>query len=109
MKYLTIKNSQGYYSVSPGTLSEKPIDQITKEDLLKLLELCVADDFEMDQYDAKKIKNAAHQIIYKNIYQKLDGFNKQRESFKDEKVALYIKAITEYSIELSELGTEISK
>jgi hypothetical protein len=78
----------------------KPIDQITKEELLALLELSLGSDFEMDAYDASKLKNAAHQIIYKNIYQKLDGLRTQAERFVDEKMALYTKAIAMYNAEL---------
>ena len=101
MKYLTIDNAQGVYRVNGSTADMKTIDQITKEDLLILLDLCLGDDFEMDPYDASKIKNAAHQIIYKNIYQKLDSLRTQRERFVDEKTALYVKAIGDYNVELS--------
>lgn len=101
MKYLTIDNSQGFYRVAGSMSDMKPIDQITKEELLNLLEACFGDDFEMDPYDVSKLKNAAHQIIYKNIYQKLDGIRNQRERFIDEKTALYTKAIADYNVEMS--------
>ena len=77
MKYLMIDRSQGFYKTDKEEPKMPPIDQITKEDLLKLLDLCVGEDFEMDVFDAKNLKNAAHQIIYKNIYLKLDGVRKQ--------------------------------
>lgn len=101
MKYLIINNSQGFYNIDKSTSNMKPIDQITKEDLLALLDLCFGDDFEMDPYDSSILKNAAHQIIYKNIYQKLDSLRTQRERFIDEKTALYVKAIADYNVELS--------
>ena len=106
MKYLMIDRSQGFYKTDKEESKMTPIDQITKEDLLKLLDLCVGEDFEMDVFDAKNLKNAAHQIIYKNIYLKLEGVRKQRVRFLDEKTALYSKAIEEYSIELVSMDTQ---
>ncbi len=106
MKYLMIDRSQGFYKTDKEESKMTPIDQITKEDLLKLLDLCVGEDFEMDVFDANNLKNAAHQIIYKNIYLKLDGVRKQRVRFLDEKTALYSKAIEEYSIELVSMDTQ---
>lgn len=100
MKYLIIDNSRAFFTVDKSASVLKPIDQITKEDLMKLLDLCVTEEFEMDPYDPQKLKNAAHQIIYKNIYQKLDNLITQRERFEDEKTALYFKAIADYSVEL---------
>lgn len=52
MKYLMIDRSQGFYKTDTEGAKMTPIDQITKEDLLKLLDLCVGEDFEMDVFDA---------------------------------------------------------
>ena len=71
MKYLVIDKSLAYYTVDASVQPNKPIDKITKEDLMKLVELSLTDDFEMDPFDKNTLKNAAHAIIYKNIYQKL--------------------------------------
>lgn len=96
-----IENGQGFYSLLGTTESKKPLDKITKEDLLALVEMCVErEDFEMDQYDSELLQHAAHQIIYKNIYNKLDDLKQRRVSFSDEKVSLYRTAITKYSSEL---------
>ena len=70
MKYLMIDNGMGFYCLDGSVASKKPLDNITKEELLTLVELCVEkEDFEMDQYDATLVRHAAHQIIYKNIFQ----------------------------------------
>ena len=106
MKYLMIDRSQWFYKTDKEKSEMTRIDQITKEDLLKLFDLCVDEDFEMDVFDAKNLKNAAHQIIYKNIYLKLDGVRKQRIRFLDEKTALYSKAIEEYTVELESMDTQ---
>lgn len=100
MKYLTIESGKGYYSLDGLADSRKQIDEITKEELLSLVELCVErKDFEMDQYDAALVIQPAHQIIYKNIYQKLNDIIRCRESFLDEKISLYRTAIEKYSSE----------
>ena len=83
--------------------SKKPIDQISKDDLLILLKLAISEEsFEMDPYSTESVHNAAHQIIYKNIYQKFEDIRLHRVSFEDEKVNLYRTAINRYSSELSE-------
>lgn len=100
MKYLIIEKNRAYYQLdSSGSKIE--IDQISKENLLKLVELCLEDeDFEMDTFDSSSIPQAAQQIIYRNIYQKLDDLRYRRVSFWDEKSALYRKAIESYSTEI---------
>lgn len=101
MKFLTIENGQAMYSVDPMHAASNKIDQMTKEDLLKLIDLCVTEDcFEMDDYDESILHNKAHQIIYKNIYQKLDELRKNRDRFSDEKTSLYRSAISKYMTEI---------
>ncbi|MDD6042241.1 MAG: hypothetical protein PUB87_00630 [Eubacteriaceae bacterium] len=107
MKYLIIENGCGYYCLDGCNTSKKSLDKITKEDLLTLVELCVEEeDFEMDTYDSSLVKNAAHQIIYKNIFQKLEDIIQRRVSFADEKNSLYRKAIEKYSSEIDEQNTD---
>ena len=43
------------------------------------------------------VQNAAHKVIYKNVYQKLDDLLKHRVSFNDERAGLYRTAINAYS------------
>ena len=98
MKYLTINNGKGYFIVNSADTEEKEISEISKEDLMKLLDLCLSeDDFEMDEFDANTLHNRAHQVIYKNIYIKLMDVRNKRVSFSDEKSTMYKKAIEEYS------------
>ena len=83
--------------------ASKKIDQISKEDLLKLLDLCMKEDeFEMDPSDDILLKNKAHQIIYKNIFQKLEELRKQRIRFSDEMTVMYRTAINKYKAEFSD-------
>ena len=100
MKYLVINGSLAYYTVDASVQPNKLIDKITKEDLMKLVELSLIEDFEMDPYDKNKLKNAAHAIIYKNIYQKLQALKMQKNKFMDEKAVMYRNAIEDYKVEL---------
>ena len=106
MKYLYIENGQGFFSVSGLETDKQTIDKIRKEDLLRLLNLIIDEStengFEMDSYDEESLKNPAHKIIYKNIYDKFDKLIKKRVQFKDETCDLYKSAIEKYSAELSE-------
>ncbi|MGD6730576.1 MAG: hypothetical protein EOL97_07755 [Spirochaetia bacterium] len=94
MKHLKIYNSQGFFTIDAQ--ADIPIDQIEKEDLIKLLELSLTDDFDMDPYDAEQIKNPAHQIIYKNIYSKLHELSNHKTRLKDESESLYKEALEKY-------------
>lgn len=97
MKCLKIENSKGYYQLEAGTWKE--IDQINKNDLICLLDKAVEEDFEMDQFDAEKIPNKAHQIIYRNLFDKLSELSENRTRFKDESEQLYKSAFEKYSTE----------
>ena len=96
MTRLKIDNDKAYYStVSKDNI---PIDQISKEDLLELLDLAIEeDDFYMDEYDGDKIQNQAHRIIYDNLYKKLLEVRNNRTQFKDEAENLYKEAFAKYS------------
>ena len=107
MKYLYINKGQGFYSLSGNEDSLISIDNIDKNDLLTLLNLIVESTeektFEMDEYNSDELKNPAHKIIYKNIYEKFDALLKKRISFVDETCNLYRTAINKYSKELEDL------
>ena len=94
MKCLKIKNNCGFYSLDGKEWIE--IDKINKEDLLKLLEIAVEDDFEMDSFLPDNIANQAHKIIYKHICSKFCDINKNTKRFKDESASLYCEAIEKY-------------
>lgn len=98
MKYLIVEHGQVFYTVDGLDANKKTIDQINKDDLLALLKRAISDEsFEMDPYSQETVHNAAHQIIYKNIYQKFDDLRMRRVSFSDEKTNLYREAISHYT------------
>ena len=95
MKLLKIEDNKGYFSLDGEVWN--PIDEINKEHLLSLLDLALTDDIEMDEFEKEKVGNQAHQIIYKNIFEKFRDLHKNRNRFKDESEALYKEAIEKYS------------
>lgn len=95
MKCLKIEDNKGLFAVDGQTWM--PIDQINKQHLLMLIDLALVDDFEMDEYTREKLANQAHQIIYKNIYEKLNELKLNKNKFRDESEALYKSAIEKYS------------
>ncbi len=97
MKYLEIKNNKGYYFNDTQMIE---IDQINKEDLLKLIIHAEEGEFEMDEYDENKLQNKSHQIIYKNLYDKLKDFRNNKEQFDREVDHLYASAIGEYGADI---------
>ena len=96
MKILKIENGKGFYLVA-GVKSWLEIDKIDKQALMILLNLYIGgEEIEMDEYDAQKIPNQAHQIIYKSIYEKLRDLKDNKNKFKDEADRMYLEQIRNY-------------
>ncbi|MFD2165183.1 hypothetical protein ACFSJY_02810 [Thalassotalea euphylliae] len=96
MKYLKIENAQAKFSINGDDWIS--IDQINKENLLKLVDMALLEDFQMDNPDEGKIGNDAHKIIYQNIYEKLSQLTSERKNFKDESESTYKDAIEKYTV-----------
>ena len=95
---------QGYYTLDD---TKTEIDKINKDDLLKILDLALEDDFEMDPYDADTFsQNKAHKIIYSNIHDKLKDLIDNKEQFKKEADSKYKEAINKYSNDDDDIDPE---
>jgi hypothetical protein len=95
MKLLRISDSGAQYRTEKGGYI--PIDKISKEDLLRLVHWTLHEDAAtFDVYDEKAIKNQAHQIIYKSIFQKLSDLKKRRQEFIDESARLFLTEYEKY-------------
>ena len=70
MLLLEIRNNQGFFLNDAGGYSS--IEIITKDHLLRLVDLTLTKDVSFHMYDESKLQNRAHQIVYKNIYQKIE-------------------------------------
>ena len=92
MKLLKIENNAGYFLAEDGSFAE--VDKITKEDLLRMVDLTLQEEkVEYDEYSDEGLKNQAHQIVYKSVFEKLKGLKDRRNEFIDESERLYL---TEY-------------
>ena len=100
MQLLKIENSQGLFVDRTGQY--QLIDRITKEDLLQLIDLTLGEEVEFDEYDEEGIKNQAHQIVYKSIYDKLQELKGRKQEFVDESERLYLADYEKYKEETSQ-------
>lgn len=98
MIYLKIDDNKGFFLRDEGEegTTWHSIDLITKEDLYFFLKKAVSEDFEMAAYDEQILSNKAHQIIYKNLYEKFIGLVANKTRFKDESDNLYKAALEKY-------------
>lgn len=95
MKLLRINENVGEFLVASGDYAL--IDTISKDDLLRLVDQTLdQDEIEMDPYDDQLIKNQAHQVIYKSIYQKLNDLRGRRQEFVDESARLFLEDYEKY-------------
>ncbi len=104
MKLLKIESNHGYFLNKESNFVT--IDKITKEDILRLVGLTLTEEVKFDEYDHETVKNQAHQILYKNIYEKLMDLRDRKEEFTDESARLYLEAYEKYREELSQQGAE---
>lgn len=95
MKILKIEKGNGYFRICDED-DWKPIDEIGKDGLMKLLNSFLDSDVEMDNYDEQKLSNQAQQIIYKSIYEKFSNLRENKSKFKDESDRTYLSAIQKY-------------
>ena len=94
MKLLSISDGKGYFLSDAG--EQILVDKIAKEDLLRLVELTLSSDCQMDDYDPLLIHNQAHQIIYQNIWSRLCELALKKKQFLDESKRLYLSEYERY-------------
>jgi hypothetical protein len=100
MKLLKISDNCGYYWDEKGSYS--PIEKIGKEDLLRLVNLTLhEDEVTFDDYDEKALKNQAHQIIYRGVFQKLSALRSRRQEFLDESARLFLDEYQKYRADVA--------
>jgi len=94
MKLLKIEDNKGHYLNEAGEFDT--IDKISKEGLMKLVNLTLNDEIEFDEYKKDDVKNEAHQIIYKNIFEKLRDLRDRKKEFADESQTLFLPDYQKY-------------
>ena len=96
MKLLKIENGKGFFRVSKAG-KWRPIDEIDKDDLMKLLDCYLSAEVEIDNIKDAALSNQAQQIIYESIADKLNALKANKSKFKDESDRMYLGAIEKYS------------
>lgn len=98
MKYLKIEDNKGFFLKQEKDQPDQwiEIDKVSKDDLMNLLELSLAADFEMDNYIEENIAHKAHQIVYKSIFEKFTDLINNKKSFTDECDSQFRSAIEKY-------------
>ena len=106
MIYLKINNNKGYYRTDASNEEWTELDQINKDDLLKLIDKATTDEFQMEEYKNELLQNPAHNILYRNIYGKFNELLTNKTRFQDSINAMYKTAIDKYLVELSTKNEE---
>lgn len=97
MNYTKIEKSCVYFRLKED-MAWKPISDIQGDDLIILLEKALdEDEFELTEYETEQIKNEAHNIIYKSVYEKISEIRNDRENILDEHLQRYSEVIDKYS------------
>ncbi len=63
---------------------------------MKLVEGILEGTGELEPYEEDEIKNQAHQVVYKSIYNNLKALDERKQEFKDESERLYIDDYKKY-------------
>lgn len=95
MKLLKIEANCGHFLTASG--SYEAIDKISKDDLLRMVEVILSQDAELDEYDEAKIKNHAHQVVYKSLYDNLASLKIRKQEFKDDADRMYLPDYKRYT------------
>ena len=97
MKILRIKDAKGEFSTDGSEY--RPIDVISKENILRMIELITTEECEMDDLvDDKSLPNKAHFIIYNNLLSRFKELKDNRSYFQDIRDKTYQDAINKYKI-----------
>jgi hypothetical protein len=95
MMLLKIEEPNGFFLGKNGNYVS--IDMIDKEELLRLVGLTLSDETaEIDKFDDSKIKNQAHQVIYRSVSQKLSDLKARRKVFVDSTARLFLAEYERY-------------
>lgn len=94
MKLLKIDSYCGKFLTESG--SYQTIDKVTKDDLLRMVEVILEGDAEFDEYDEDLIKNQAHQVVYKSLYDNLLSLQDRKAEFIDESKRMYLDDYKKY-------------
>lgn len=102
MKILKAEESKGYFLTKNG--GYETVDKMDKDALYYLVELALEgdDECELDPYDEELLPNQGHQIIYKNLHEKLAELVNKKNGFLDQSQRLYLEEYKRYKADLEQ-------
>lgn len=96
MNYIKIEGNSVHFRLKEED-EWKAISEIQGMDILALLKASIEnDEFQIDEYKDELIRNEAHNIIYKSIYEKINEIIINKENILDENSQRYKDIIEEY-------------
>ena len=60
------------------------------------MNLTLDEEVEFDEYNDTDLKNQAHQIVYKSVFEKLRELRERRKEFRDESERIYLQEYERY-------------
>ena len=96
MKLLKIEDRKGLFLSKDGEYLT--VDKMTKENLLCLVDLALEHGSvcDLDEYNPEYLPNQAHQIIYKNVHDKIAQLAARKDEFLDQSERLYLDEYERY-------------
>lgn len=96
MKLLKINNNRGEFSIDGKEY--KPMEEITKEDIFKIMQIVMDDEeIEIDKITEEIIIHSpAQKIIYENIFNKISQLKENKQDIIDECEKEYRDAFNKY-------------
>lgn len=99
MKILRIRDNKGEYCVNGKDYN--PIDAISKDEILQLIDLLTSEDCEMDDLvNDSDLPNKAHLIIYRSLLGKFKELQNNKAFFQDMRENEYKDAINKYRLSI---------
>ncbi|WP_335989178.1 hypothetical protein [Pseudoalteromonas sp. CH_XMU1449-3] len=99
MKLLRINETTDIPQFTTNGNDWRNIDEINKNDISDMLNLCIKEDVSLENIDCSQIKNPAQKIIFTNIYNKFKEFIDDKVNFKDQIEGLYKEAMEKYRVD----------
>lgn len=104
MKILRINSKRAFFvkpsewrdGVSEDDQSFKPITNISKDDLIEIVDYLLTGEFEMDKCEEDSIANPAEMIVYKKIYEGLEQASKQKSKIMEDIDSRFDAAVKKY-------------
>ena len=95
IKILKIESGKGYFLDKTEAFIE--VDKIDRDSLFNIVSLVLDNDVCADEYKDELISNKVHQIIYKDLLNKINELKKNKSALIENATSKYNSIILKYS------------